>query len=235
MRKSAPYRFGSISARPPHAEAGQRIGLLGGSFNPPHAAHRVISQIALKRLDLDRVWWLVTPGNPLKAKDELAPLEERLALCREVASDSRITVTSFEVGLRSGYTVAALAFLKKRLPDTHLVWIMGADGLPQFHHWGQWREIFDLLPIAVIDRPGWHLKALASPAAIAFAEARRPETRAATLAQARPPAWTFLTGPLSALSSTEIRRRVASGVAEWSQSGAARRGKRRKSKEEQTP
>ena len=235
MRKSAPFRFGSIRARPPHAEAGQRIGLLGGSFNPPHAAHRLISQIALKRLRLDRIWWLVTPGNPLKTKGGLLPLDERLALCREMAGDARITVTAFEAGLQSSFTVAALAFLNSRLPQTRFVWIMGADCLPQFHRWGQWREIFQLLPIAVIDRPSWHFKALASPAAMAFARARRPEARAATLAKARPPAWTLLTGPLIALSSTEIRQGGPKHVAEEPQRRPAGRSKPRKSKAEQKP
>ena len=213
MRKSAPFRFGSIKAQPPHAEAGQRIGLLGGSFNPPHAAHRLISQIALQRLGLDRVWWVVTPGNPLKAKGQLLPLAERLALCRSLARDSRITVTAFEARLEASFTAATLAFLIKRLTRTHFVWIMGADCLPQFHRWGQWREIFHMLPIAVIDRPGWHLKALSSPAAGAFAHARVPDACAAGLVVMSPPAWTFLTGPLMPVSSTAIRRGGPGAVA----------------------
>ncbi|MFM9850170.1 MAG: nicotinate-nucleotide adenylyltransferase [Hyphomicrobiaceae bacterium] len=206
MRKSAPFKFGSIRARPPHAEPRQRIGLLGGSFNPPHAAHRQISQIALKRLKLDRVWWIVTPGNPLKAHGELAPRSERIADCRAVARDARITVTGFEAELGSAFTAGTLMFVTQRYPHTRFVWIMGADGLPQFHRWGQWRDIFHTLPIAVIDRPGWHLPALSSKAAGAFARARVPAWRAARLADATPPAWTFLTGPLTRLSSTAIRR-----------------------------
>ena len=213
MRKSAPIRFGSIRARPPHAEAGQRIGLLGGSFNPPHAAHRLISQTALKRLRLDRIWWVVTPGNPLKAKGGLLPLEQRLRLCREVASDARIAVTAFEAGLPGAFTVGTLAFLVARYPRARFVWIMGADCLPQFHRWAQWREIFRKLPIAVVDRPGLHLAALSSPAAHAFASARLPETRAAGLADRRPPAWCLLTGPLMHVSSTAIRGAPQSTVA----------------------
>ena len=215
MRKSAPFRFGSIRARPPHAEAGQRIGLLGGSFNPPHAAHRLISQIALKRLHLDRVWWIVTPGNPLKANSHLLPLDERLALCRAVARDARITVTAFEAQLGSAFTAGTLAFVLARWPRTRFVWIMGADGLPQFHRWGQWREIFQMLPIAVVDRPGWHFKALSSLAAGAFSHSHVPETMAARLVDRWPPAWTFLTGALMPLSSTEIRDAASLSVAKW--------------------
>lgn len=207
MRKSAPFRFGSIRARPPHAEPGQRIGLLGGSFNPPHAAHRQISQIALQRLKLDRVWWIVTPGNPLKAGGELAPQAERIAACRAVTQDARIVVTGFEAALGSAFTAGTLTFLRTRYPQTRFVWIMGADGLPQFHRWGQWHDIFRTMPIAVIDRPGWHLRAMSSKAAGAFASARIPAWRAARLADATPPAWTFLTGPLTNLSSTAIRQR----------------------------
>lgn len=205
MRKSAPFHFGSIRVRPPHAEPRQRIGLLGGSFNPPHAAHRQISQIALKRLKLDRVWWIVTPGNPLKAHGELAPQSERIAACRAIARDARIIVTGFEAELSSAFTAGMLAFVTRRYPRTRFVWIMGADGLPQFHRWGQWQVIFHTLPIAVIDRPGWHLPALSSKAAGAFARACVPAWRAARLADATPPAWTFLTGPLTGLSSTAIR------------------------------
>jgi nicotinate-nucleotide adenylyltransferase len=206
VRKSAPFRFGSIRARPPHAEPHQRIGLLGGSFNPPHAAHRQISQIALKRLQLDRVWWIVTPGNPLKPNGELAPQAERMAACRAIAQDARIVVTGFEAELGSAFTAGTLAFVTRRYPQTRFVWLMGADCLPQFDHWGQWHDIFLTLPIAVIDRPGWHLPALSSKAAGAFARARVPAWRAARLADATPPAWTFLTGPLTNLSSTAIRR-----------------------------
>lgn len=207
MRNSAPVRFGSIRARPPHAEPRQRIGLLGGSFNPPHAAHRQISRIALQRLKLDRVWWIVTPGNPLKAGGDLAPQAERIAACRAVAQDARIVVTGFEAALGSAFTAATLSFLRTRYPRTRFVWIMGADGLPQFHRWGQWRDIFRTVPVAVIDRPGWHLRAMSSKAAGTFARARVPAWRAARLADATPPAWTFLTGPLTNLSSTEIRQR----------------------------
>jgi len=205
MRKSAPFRFGSISAQPPMAARGQRIGLFGGSFNPPHEGHKLVSEIALRRLGLDQLWWLVTPGNPLKGKSELAALAERIEACRNLADDARVVVTDFETGLPTAYTAATLTFLKMRYPDTQFVWVMGADNLPRFHRWQQWREIFAAMPIAVVDRPGWHLKAIASKAALAYRAARWPERRAAGLAGAAPPAWTLLTGPLSDLSSTALR------------------------------
>lgn len=207
MHKSAPASFGTVHARPPLATAGQRIGLLGGSFNPPHAAHRAISLTALRRLRLDRVWWIVTPGNPLKSRRELLPLGDRIALCRTMAADRRIVVTAFEADLSTTFTAATLAFLTTRNAGTQFVWLMGADCLVEFHRWRQWRDIFEMLPIAVVDRPGLHLAALASRAGRAFAGARRPENSAATLAGRKAPAWTFLTGPLSPLSSTAIRSR----------------------------
>ena len=205
MRRSAPFRFGSLKAKLPHAEPGQRIGLLGGSFNPPHAAHRLITEIAMQRLALDRVWWIVTPGNPLKSRSELLPLAERVGLARQLMTDPRVVITDFEKGLGSSFTAATLAHLRLRNPGVHFVWLMGADCLAGFHRWRQWREIFDAMPIAVIDRPGWRLPALASKAGRAFADRRLPEGRAATLAIEGPPRWALLTGPLSDLSSTEIR------------------------------
>lgn len=206
MRKSAPVRFGSVRARPPLVAAGQRIGLLGGSFNPAHEAHRLISEIAIRRLGLDQVWWIVTPGNPLKARSGLPGLPERMREARRVARDQRIVVTGFESGLPTNFTAATLGFLRQRFPEVQFVWVMGADCLAEFHRWRQWREIFKTMPIAVIDRPGWHLRGLAAPAARAFAAARRPEARARLLPGAKTPAWTFVSGPLSPLSSTAIRK-----------------------------
>lgn len=208
MYKPAPSSLGRIKAHPPLAAAGQAIGLLGGSFNPPHAAHRMISEVALKRLGLDKVWWIVSPGNPLKRRADTAPLAERLVLCREVAKNPRIVVTDFESDLHSPYTASTLAFLKGRSPLVRFVWIMGADNLASFDRWQRWREIFTMVPIVVVDRPGWRLKALASKAAHTFAGARLPEAEAAGLAHRPAPAWTFLTGPLSELSSTALRRKA---------------------------
>lgn len=208
MRASTATDFGSVAVRVPPATRGQRIGLLGGSFNPPHAAHRMISQIALRRLGLDAVWWIVSPGNPLKSRQDEAALSQRVALAEAMASDARIRVTDFEAGLPTPYTASTLAFLRGRRPGVHFVWLMGADNLAGFHRWRNWRSIFRTMPITVIDRPGWHLKALASPAARTFAAARLPEAQAPLLPRAKAPAWCFLSGPLSDLSSTALRRRA---------------------------
>ena len=201
----APSPYGRTKAHPPHTAPGQIIGLLGGSFNPPHAAHLLISETALKRLGLDKVWWIVSPGNPLKNRADQAPLAERIVLCRAVAKNPRIEITDFEADLPTPYTASTIAFLKRRSPLVRFVWIMGADNLASFDRWLHWREIFTTVPIVVVDRPGWRMKALASKAAQAFAGRRIPETDAKALIHAPPPAWTFLTGPLSHLSSTALR------------------------------
>ena len=208
MHKSAPIRFGSIAAHPPLALDGQRIGLLGGSFNPPHPGHRLISQIALKRLGLDQVWWIVTPRNPLKSRTVLAPLDHRLRLCAAISQDRRIRVTAFEQDLRTTFTVGTLTFLKARYSGVRFVWLMGADCLAEFHRWQHWREIFSIMPIAVVDRPGQHLAALSSRSGRAFQSRRFPENTARLLPMQVPPAWLFLTGPLSPISSTALRRPV---------------------------
>jgi nicotinate-nucleotide adenylyltransferase len=197
--------FGAIASRLPPSADGQAIGLLGGTFNPAHAAHIQISETAIRRLGLARMWWVVTPGNPLKANDTLPPLDERIAIARRLVGSRPITVTGFERGLRDRYTISTLAFLRRRRPGTRFVWVMGADCLAEFHRWRQWRQIMSLMPIAVIDRPGWRLPALSSVAATAYAAARLPEAEAGRLAAMRAPAWVFLTAPLSDLSSTAIR------------------------------
>jgi nicotinate-nucleotide adenylyltransferase len=203
--------FGRLAARLPPDRGDAAIGLLGGSFNPPHDAHIRISETAIKRLGLACVWWLVTPGNPLKTA-EAAPLEERIAAARRLAGSRPITVTGLERGLGHPYTIATLTFLRRRRPRARFVWLMGADCLAEFHRWRQWREIMALMPIAVVDRPHWRLKALSSIAAQAYAAHRLPEQAAAKLASLRPPAWVFLTAPLSDISSTAIRAgRVAPG------------------------
>ena len=207
MTRLIPSRsFGSVSVRTPRAPRGQRIGVMGGSFNPAHGGHRIVAETAVRRLALDAVWWLVTPGNPLKQQDDLAPLKERLARVHDYARGPRMHVTSFERDLATPYTASTLAFLKQRHPGVHFVWIMGADNLAGFDRWQHWRAIAQTMPFAVVDRPGWRLKALASRAAIALASARLPESDARSLPLRRPPAWTFLTSRLSSVSSTRLRR-----------------------------
>ena len=190
---------------PAHAP-GMRIGLLGGSFNPPHKAHLMISLRALKRLGLDAVWWLVTPGNPLKDNRRLPPLAERAALARAMAAHPRIVVTAFEAEAGLVYTVDAVAYLRMRAPRTRFVWLMGADNLVSFHRWRGWREIAAMVPIAVFDRPGATLRALNAPAAQALARFRVDEAQVQALFRNSPPCWTLLHGPRSTLSSTALRQ-----------------------------
>jgi nicotinate-nucleotide adenylyltransferase len=203
-----PASFGSLAVHTPMALPGQRIGVMGGTFDPPHAAHAYIAQAAITRLGLDWLWWLVTPGNPLKAGRALPPLSERMAMCQELVSDPRIHVVGFEAELGSAFTVDTLGFLRRRFPATRFVWVMGADGLVSFHRWRRWREIARIVPIAVLDRPGERLKALASPAARALAAGYVSEGHAQGLAGRRPPAWTFLSTRRIPLSSTDLRRRA---------------------------
>ena len=184
---------------------GMRIGLLGGSFNPPHAAHRAISLFALKRLNLDRVWWLLTPGNPLKDNGVLRGLAERADAAREIADDPRIDISCLEAVIGTRYTVDTIIHLRRRVSGVHFVWIMGADNLAQFHRWQNWRRIAAEVPIAVIDRPPESFRALAAPAAQALARYRLPANQAARLADQRAPAWVFLTGLKLKLSSTGMR------------------------------
>jgi nicotinate-nucleotide adenylyltransferase len=189
---------------PPHAP-GLRIGLLGGSFNPPHRAHRDASLLAMKRLGLHRVWWLVTPGNPLKEADALAPLPARMRAARAVAHHPRIDVTCLEAVIGTRYTDDTVAFLVRRCPRVHFVWLMGADNLAQFHRWKNWARLARRLPIAVIDRPLESLRALARPAARALGRYRAPEPAALRFARLKPPAWIFLHGLKSPLASTALR------------------------------
>ena len=190
----------------PMAAPGMRIGLLGGSFDPAHDAHRHISLAALKRLGLDQVWWLVSPGNPLKRAGDLKSLDERIAAARAVVHHPRIVVTGLEAARGSAYSVDTLKFLKRRFPEVNFVWLMGADNLAEFHRWRDWEGLFRLVPIAVLDRPGFRLKGRASRAAQRFASGYVDETDSQGLALLAPPAWTILTLPLSSLSSTRLRQ-----------------------------
>lgn len=186
---------------------GARIGLLGGSFNPAHSGHRDISRAALMRLGLDRVWWLVSPQNPLKSSAEMAPLSKRIGSARAVAEDRRIVVTGVEAELGSTYTADTLTALTGLLPRVRFVWLMGADNLIQVHQWQDWQRIFNTLPVAVFDRPTYSLRALSSKAAQAFARHRLNERSARRLAEARPPAWAFIRCRLNPQSATELRAR----------------------------
>lgn len=189
---------------PRHAD-GMRIGLLGGSFNPPHDGHRLISHHALRRLQLDRVWWLVTPGNPLKNIDALPSSHERAKRAKALIDHPRIDVTTFEEDIGTRFTAETLIWLKRHCPRVRFVWMMGADNLSSFHLWRNWQDIANIMPIAVFDRPGATLAATRARAAVALGRARIPEGRATRLADYRAPAWIFFHGKRSPLSSTALR------------------------------
>ncbi|MGV0818624.1 nicotinate-nucleotide adenylyltransferase [Martelella sp. AMO21009] len=190
----------------PPLQPGMTVGLFGGSFNPPHEGHLLVAKLALQRLGLDQLWWLVTPGNPLKSGNGLAPLAERLALSDTMARDPRIRVTAIERTLGTAYTARTIRHIIRRNPAVHFVWIMGADNLGDFHRWQEWRRIAATVPIAVIDRPGATLTYLSSKAARTLDRARVPERTARALPRMEPPAWTFIHGPRSAVSSTALRQ-----------------------------
>jgi nicotinate-nucleotide adenylyltransferase len=184
---------------------GQRVGLYGGSFNPPHEGHSHVAQAALRRLRLDRVIWLVTPGNPLKDADALDPLATRMSEVRGLARGPAMIVSDVERRLGSRYTVDTVRWFKARFPGVKFVWIMGADNLAGFHRWKGWRDLMLETPVAVISRPGVALKSRFSPMARRFAGARLPAERAGRLADAKPPAWVYLPAPFRFVSSTALR------------------------------
>ena len=194
----------SRAVLPPRAP-GMRIGLFGGTFDPPHAAHRAACLIAMHRLALDRVWWMVTPGNPLKDTRGLAPLDERIAAARALTRHPRVHVSGLEAVINTRYTYDTLAFIKRRCPGVRFVWVMGADNLRSLSRWQNWRGIAKLMPMAVVDRMGSSLYANGSRAAQGLARYRLPERFAANLADRDPPAWVYLHGLKSPLSSTVLR------------------------------
>jgi nicotinate-nucleotide adenylyltransferase len=188
------------------ARPGQCIGLLGGSFDPPHAGHVHLTLRALRAFGLDRVWWLVSPGNPLKSEGP-APLDRRLAVARALMTDPRVDVTGLESDLGTRYTAETLRRLCAVYPGVRFTWLMGSDNLASIHRWENWPGIFATAPVGVIARPGDPLSARLSRAARLFRAARLPVAQSQLLGRAVPPAWCYLPGPQVALSSTEIRAR----------------------------
>lgn len=193
----------TLSDTLPHARRGERIGLLGGSFDPAHEGHAHITRVALKRFRLDTVWWMVSPGNPLKTRGP-AEMERRLTAARDVAP-ARTVVTDIETHLGTQYTADTLAALTVRYPRARFAWLMGADNLIQFHQWNDWRWIMENFPIGVLARPGSQVKAGLSPAARRYRQWRLRRYEAGKLAACQAPAWALLSGAMSGASSTAIR------------------------------
>jgi nicotinate-nucleotide adenylyltransferase len=198
----------------------RRIGLLGGSFNPAHEGHRDISLAALAYLDLDEVWWVVSPQNPLKSAQGMASFAERMASAKSMADHPRIRVTDIERRLGTRYTADTLRKLVTRFPSCSFVWLMGADNLAQIASWRDWTRIFHLTPIAVFDRPTYTIKALSSLAARRFRRSRRREAALKTLAATPAPAWVFVHHRLNPISATQIRAERARKQAGRTASGA---------------
>jgi nicotinate-nucleotide adenylyltransferase len=188
---------------PRHHES--KIGLLGGSFNPAHEGHREISLAALGALELDSVWWLVSPGNPLKDPDAYAPYDRRMATAQRVSDHPRIIVSNFEQRKNLRYTVDTLEALTSLWPQIRFIWLMGADSLSGFHRWKDWKRIATLAPIAIFNRPGYEDAIESSEAAQYLAPFRLPENDARTLPLAEPPAWVFVHSTANPASSTAIR------------------------------
>lgn len=194
----------------PFAASGQAIGLLGGSFDPAHAGHAHITREALKRFGLDQVWWLVSPGNPLKLHGP-APFEQRMAQARSVMDHPRVQITGIEARLGTRYTAQTIAGLQKLYPKQRFVWLMGADNLAQFHLWQDWRDIAQTVPMGILARPGQRISARMSRAATLYAPYRIAARDSQRLGRADAPAWCFVNVPMMDVSSSAIR-----AAGEWS-------------------
>lgn len=192
----------------PHAEKGNVVGLFGGSFNPPHDGHALVGLTAIRRLHLNQLWWMVTPGNPLKDKTILSPLHERMAKSAEIIPHPKARITGFENTLNSANSVDTVSYILKHNPGVHFIWIMGADSLSSFHLWHQWQDIVQLIPIAIIDRPSARMAALSSPMAQTYRRYQLDERDAGKLSFSKAPAWVYLHGPRSSASSTNLREKL---------------------------
>ncbi|WP_121023562.1 nicotinate-nucleotide adenylyltransferase [Litoreibacter meonggei] len=188
----------------PVAQAGQTVGLLGGSFDPAHTGHAHITREALKRFDLDFVWWLVSPGNPLKERGP-APMDARMMRARKVMQHPRVKVTDLETKLGTRYTAQTLKALQDRYPRVNFVWLMGADNLASFHRWQDWDWIMENVPVGVLARPGDRISARRSVAAQRYATDQLPGVASQLLAHGAAPRWCYINLPLSDASSSAIR------------------------------
>lgn len=188
----------------PFARRGQVIGLLGGSFDPPHAGHVHLTREALKRFDLDQVWWLVSPGNPLKDRAP-APINMRIEAARALVDHPDVRISDFEARAGTRYTAQTLAALKRSQPGVRFVWLMGADNLAQFDHWQDWRWIMDTVPVGVLARPGQRISARMSKAAQIYSKYRLPGRMSRHLGAGPAPRWCFINMPMRDISSTRLR------------------------------
>ncbi|WP_336279118.1 nicotinate-nucleotide adenylyltransferase [Bartonella sp. CB175] len=189
----------------PHVERSSVVGLFGGSFNPPHLGHLMVAKVAIRRLYLDQLWWMVTPGNPLKDWIHLPSLDERMRLSFELIDHPKIRVTGFEQTIGSTTSVDTISYILSRYSGVRFVWVMGADSLATIHHWCRWHDIVSMLPIAVVDRPLVGIPALSSPMASIYRRFRLNEKESIRLPFIKPPVWTYLHEPLSFQSSTNLR------------------------------
>jgi len=198
--------FPSPRIHSPKIWAGLKVGLLGGSFNPAHAGHRHISLETLKRLELDAIWWMVSPQNPLKSTHDMAPQIDRLSSAIKISDHPCIIATDIENELNTRYTAETLCLLKKNFSQTYFVWLMGTDNMHSFHHWEKWREIANICPIAILDRPPAPLSVKTTKAFKNLERYKVKESQAKYLATYKAPAWTLLHIPLNNLSATQIRK-----------------------------
>ncbi len=199
-------RWPPMRSNIPWARPGLTVGLLGGSFDPPHAGHVHITRQALRQFGLDRVWWLVSPGNPLKAEGP-APLARRMERAKTLMRHPRVEITDLEAQIGTRFTAQTLAALLRLYPGVRFVWLMGADNLASFHKWEQWQEIFETVPIGVLARPGDRTAARCSVAAARYVNRRLRASQSRLLPWVSPPAWCFVNVPMVNFSSTEIRAR----------------------------
>ncbi len=181
----------------------KKIGLLGGSFNPAHLGHKRMSLFALRALGLDEIWWLVSPQNPLKKSDDMAPLSARLKQARKIGAHKKIKVKNLESQMGTRYSIDTIARIQKKFAGHQFVWLMGSDNLAGFNRWRKWRQIARRIPIAVINRPPIGKASLKSKAGMELGVHRT--TSKTALAGQKPPAWTYLTGFADKRSATQIR------------------------------
>ncbi|MBO9475425.1 nicotinate-nucleotide adenylyltransferase [Shimia sp. R10_1] len=189
----------------PYVARGQRIGLLGGSFDPPHVGHVHITLEAMKRFELDQVWWLVSPRNPLKSEGPVR-LGRRMAAARALMRHPRVFVSDFERLAGTRYTAQTIAKLQHVVPQAQFVWLMGADNLKQFHRWKDWKDIMERVPVGVLARPGERIEARTAKAAQVYRAARLHPRALRLLSRRPPPVWGFADVPMRAISSTELRQ-----------------------------